>query len=146
MASKSPPETIQELSDRYDPAVFQLTRRSARIRIEGAGPEPVDVVLGAEGAQVRRSSRGRPDALLSADAATWREIAENLRGGMVAFRAGRLHVRHDLHLGVGFLAATAAPQDHGLHFRQVQTAAGPISISEAGSGPPVVMIHGLGAT
>lgn len=26
-----------------------------------------------------------------------------------AYRSGRLRVRHDLHLGVGFLAATAAP-------------------------------------
>lgn len=146
MATTRPPHTIQDLTDRYDPSVFQLTRPSARIRLEGAGPEPVDVVLGPDGARVQRSARGRPDALLSADAATWRDIAENLRGGMAAFRSGRLRVRHDLHLGVGFLAATAAPQDNGLHFREVDTAAGPISISEAGSGPPVVMIHGLGAT
>lgn len=146
MATTRLPDTIQELADRYDPAVFQLTRSSARIRLEGAGPDPVDVEITPDGARVRSASRGRPDALLSADPATWREIVDDVRGGMTAFRSGRMHVRHDLHLGVGFLAATAARQDNGLRFREIDTAAGPISISEAGSGPPVVMIHGLGAT
>jgi hypothetical protein len=53
-------------------------------------------------------SARRPDAVLTADTATWSDIARDVRGGMTAFRAGRLSVRHDLHLGVGFLAATAA--------------------------------------
>ena len=34
--------------------------------------------------------RGEPDSLISADAATWRAIARDLRGGMGAFRRGRL--------------------------------------------------------
>jgi pimeloyl-ACP methyl ester carboxylesterase len=88
----------------------------------------------------------RPDAVLSADAQTWEEIAADVRGGMAAYRAGRLRIRHDLHLGVGFLAATAASGEGGLRFRTVSTALGPISISEAGNGAPVLMLHGLGAT
>src|SRR5581483_7279023 len=59
---------------------------------------------------------------------------------------GRLKVRHDLHLGVGFLAATAAPGEGRLRFRTIETAEGPLSVSEAGAGAPVVMLHGLGAT
>jgi pimeloyl-ACP methyl ester carboxylesterase len=65
---------------------------------------------------------------------------------MDAFRRGRLQVRHDLHLGIGFLAATADAQEGGLRLRTIRTAKGRISISEAGAGPAVVMIHGLGAT
>ena len=43
---------------------------------------------------------------------------------MNAYRAGRLRVRHDLHLGVGFLAATSAGGDAGLRMRQLDTAVG----------------------
>jgi pimeloyl-ACP methyl ester carboxylesterase len=65
---------------------------------------------------------------------------------MEAYRRGRLKIRRDLHLGVGFLAATATQGDGGLRFRTIRTARGRISISEAGSGPAALMIHGLGAT
>jgi pimeloyl-ACP methyl ester carboxylesterase len=117
------------------------------VRLAGAGPEPLDAVLDGRTVKlVAADASRRPDALLSADEPTWASIAEDVRGGMAAFRSGRLRVRHDLHLGVGFLAATAARGDAGLRFRHVETAVGEISICEAGSGPPVLLIHGLGAT
>ena len=140
------PSTLQQLADRFDPTVFELGRSSARIRLAGAGPEPVDAVLDGDGAILETANGDRPDALLTADAETWAQIARDLGGGMDAFRAGRLTVRHDLHLGVGFLAATADGGEDGLRFAQVETSEGPISVSHAGSGPPVVMLHGLGAT
>jgi pimeloyl-ACP methyl ester carboxylesterase len=66
---------------------------------------------------------------------------------MTAFRRGQLKIRRDLHLGVGFLAATALPQGPGrLRLRQIKTAAGSLSTIEAGSGEPVILVHGLGAT
>jgi pimeloyl-ACP methyl ester carboxylesterase len=66
---------------------------------------------------------------------------------MDAFRAGRLHVRHNMHLGVGFLAATANGSGRGrLRFRRIGTGAGDFSILEAGTGDPIVMLHGLGGT
>ncbi|HET8980145.1 MAG TPA: alpha/beta fold hydrolase [Solirubrobacteraceae bacterium] len=142
----SPPATLEQLAARYDPAVFELTRRSARVRLVGAGADPVDAVLDDTGARLEPPSGGRPDALLSADAATWAEIAEDVRGGMAAFRSRRLKVRYDLHLGVGFLAATADAGRYGLRFWNARTREGAISVSEAGSGPPVLMMHGLGAT
>jgi len=140
------PTTLEQLVDRYDPTVFELTRSSARIRLAGGGPDPVDVVLDGDGATLHPASDGRPDALLTADEDTWAEIARDLRGGMDAFRSHRLKVRYDLHLGVGFLAATADGGEDGLRFSQVETREGAISISQGGSGPPVVMLHGLGAT
>jgi pimeloyl-ACP methyl ester carboxylesterase len=105
------------------------------------------VVLDGTGAQlVAADTRRPPDAVLTADAATWSAIARDISGGMAAFRAGRLSVRKDLHLGVGFLAATAVSIEGSLRFRRIETAKGRLSISEAGSGPPVLLIHGLGAT
>lgn len=146
MATKLP-DTLQQLTDRYDPQVFELGRPSARLRCSGAGSEDADVVLdGHTATLVPADLSRRADALLSADARTWKAIVEDLRGGMDAYSAGRLRVRRDLHLGVGFLAATAAGADGGLRFRRVQTAAGPLSVTEAGAGEPVLMLHGLGAT
>jgi pimeloyl-ACP methyl ester carboxylesterase len=125
--------------------VFDVGRPLVRIRVEDGG-EPYDVVL-EDGAARLEPTRGSPDAVLSADADTWDEIAEDLRGGMQAFRKGRLKIRRDLHLGVGFLAATALPQAEGrLRIRHVETAAGGLSTMEAGTGEPVLLLHGLGAT
>jgi pimeloyl-ACP methyl ester carboxylesterase len=56
-------------------------------------------------------------------------------------------VRHNLHVGVGFLAATSGATEPGrLRFRTVATAGPRLSIMEAGTGPPVVALHGLGGT
>jgi pimeloyl-ACP methyl ester carboxylesterase len=148
-ARREQPSPLKQLTDRYDASVFELGRSSARIRLQGAGPEPSDVLLNGRTAKLRPADASRPDALLTANADTWSAIAEDLRGGMAAYRDGRLKIRHDLHLGVGFLAATAggaANGDRGLKFRRIDTAAGAISVTEAGAGTPVVLLHGLGAT
>lgn len=136
---------IERLLERYDPQVFELGRDEARLRLEGLAEEPIDVLLTDEGQARTAEVEGRADAVLRADAATWRRLVDDPRGGMDAFRSGRLSVRHDLHLGIGFLAATA-PDGGGLRFTKVDTAEGVISTMEAGEGPPVVMVHGLGAT
>jgi pimeloyl-ACP methyl ester carboxylesterase len=66
---------------------------------------------------------------------------------MEAFRARRLSVRRNLHAGVGFLAATGGTDDPArLTVRRVRTRVGGISTFQAGSGDPVVALHGLGGT
>ncbi len=142
----APPESLLELVARFDPHAFELGRRNARIRVVRAGEDAYDVLLDGKPPRLVSATRNRPDALLRADPETWSSIAGDLRGGMAAFQRGRLTIRYDLHLGVGFLAATAAAGEHGLRFREVKTEIGPLSISEAGAGAPVLMIHGLGAT
>jgi pimeloyl-ACP methyl ester carboxylesterase len=141
------PAPIAQLAARYDATIFATQRIGARVRLEGAGSD-VDALLEGETLRVVPADRRRrPDAVLRADAATWRSIASDLRGGMAAFRSGRLQIRRDLHLGVGLLAATSPSRGAGvLRFRQVQTRMGAISAMEAGRGAPVVLLHGLGAT
>jgi putative sterol carrier protein len=78
------PPTLQRLVDRYDPGVFELARSRARIRLEGAGPTAVDVVLDGHRAELEIADGERPDALLSADEETWSEIVDDVRGGMDA--------------------------------------------------------------
>lgn len=138
--------TLQRLVDRYDPELFSPLRASARLRLAGDAGGPRDVVFEGDRAFLQPAAAERPDALLSADPATWQAIADDVRGRLDAFRAGRLRIRHDLHLGVGFLAATAGAGAGGLRFAQVRTAAGELSLNEAGSGPAVLLLHGLGAT
>jgi pimeloyl-ACP methyl ester carboxylesterase len=140
------PRILKQLVRRYDPSVFELGRSSARIRLQGAGEDPSDVLLDGRTATLEASGRARPDAVLSADPDTWRQIAQDLRGGMLAYQSGRLRVRRDLHLGVGFLAATAGTGEGGLRLRHVGTTEGPLSVAEAGTGDPVLLMHGLGAT
>jgi pimeloyl-ACP methyl ester carboxylesterase len=146
-----PSTPVQRLVARYDPELFTPMRTGTRIRLVGIGDGPrdqADVVFEADRAFLVDRG-GRPDAILTADPQTWDVIASDVRGGLDAFRAGRLKVRRDLHLGVGFLAATAdeyAPGRPGLRFSQVPTAIGELSVNEAGDGPPVILLHGLGAT
>jgi pimeloyl-ACP methyl ester carboxylesterase len=66
---------------------------------------------------------------------------------MDAFRKRRLSVRQNLHLGVGFLAATSGMTEPGrLRFHSVQTRRERISVLEAGQGDPILCLHGLGGT
>lgn len=66
---------------------------------------------------------------------------------MRAYQSGRLAVRRNLHLGIGFLAATSGVDGPGrLRFRTVTTRRARLSTLEAGVGPPVLAIHGLGGT
>ena len=136
---------LSRLITRFDPSVFDVGRPLVRIRVEDG--ERHDVVI-EDGEPRLEGPQGSPDAVLSADPKTWDEIAEDVRGGMTAFRKGRLRIRRDLHLGVGFLAATAlSPAAEGrLRIRHVDTSAGRQSTIEAGTGEPVLLLHGLGAT
>lgn len=141
----APPE-FRTLVDRYDPQVFAPVRRTARVRLVVAGGGAQDAVLDGAGARLEAAS-GAADALLTADRPAWSSIARDVRGGMAAFQAGRLSVRRDLHLGVGFLAATSGDTGAGrLRFRMVTTRRHRISTMEAGQGPPLLVLHGLGAT
>jgi pimeloyl-ACP methyl ester carboxylesterase len=140
------PRALQTLVDRYDAEVFAPARRTARVRLAVAEGEAFDAILAHGTARLERQA-GTADAMLTADRRTWAAIAQDLRGGMAAFDSGRLSVRRDLHLGVGFLAATSGASEQGrLHFRTVPTRRYAISTMEAGQGPPVLAVHGLGGT
>jgi pimeloyl-ACP methyl ester carboxylesterase len=138
---------LQKLVDRYDPEILPIERSDVRVRLSITGDGAWDAVLDPDGARLEKASSQRADAELQADPKTWERIAADVRGGMDAFRARKLSVRRDLHLGVGFLAATSGMHEDGrLRFRTVPTETHRISLLEAGTGDPVVAIHGLGAT
>jgi pimeloyl-ACP methyl ester carboxylesterase len=142
------PRSLDTLARRFDAGVLDGATDGARIRLEVDGEGSWDALLSGDGLSLEPADRrARVDALLTADASTWSAIAKDLRGGMRAYRARRLSIRRNLHLGVGFLAATGdRPPEGGLVFRRVEATMGELSYLEAGVGRPVVMLHGLGAT
>ena len=145
----APPAAIAELARRFDPAVIDVPGARARIRLECTPGSAWDAVITGPDLRLTEAVAGaRPDALLAADAATWRSIAADLRGGMRAFGAGRLRIRRNLHLGVGFLAATSGDTDPArLAFERLRTPSGGcLSIVSAGRGETVLCLHGLGGT
>src|SRR5215212_7146960 len=146
----APADAIAALAERFDPDVLDLRRGRARVRLE-AGPRSThDAVIAGRRIRLRDADQSvEPDAILSADPATWSRIAADFRGGMEAFRAGRLQIRGSLHVGVGFLAATSGSEEPGrLEFGMVRTRGfGSISMLSAGTGPEtIVCLHGLGGT
>jgi pimeloyl-ACP methyl ester carboxylesterase len=142
------PEALERLIARFDPDVIDAPNGEARIRLvvrdQGRG---WDVIASGDRIELVAAHGSTHDTELSADAATWEQIAADVRGGMAAFRGRRLEVRRNLHLGVGFLAATSGMTEPGrLRFDSIQTRVGRLSTLEAGRGHPVICIHGLGGT
>src|SRR5436190_13340310 len=137
----------EALLARLIPGDLDLREGGARLRLAVKEGDEVDVVLAADGGAVLEEPSGNGDALLRADAATWQQVVRDLPSALSAFGRGRLEIRNNLHLGVNFLAATSGSRDPArLRFETVETKRGAISTLQAGSGPPVLMLHGLGGT
>lgn len=147
---KAPPEVLHKLIERFDGEPIDIPEGSARIRLAVEGVGRWDAVLAGGHASLRRAAeRDDFDAAIRADLEVWERLVEDVRGGMDAFRAGRLRVRRNLHLGIGFLAATSGERGEGrLRFRRASSRQGEVSYLTAGppAGDAVVCIHGLGGT
>ena len=140
------PEALAALVERFDAAVFDARARRTRVRLAIAGAGEWDAVIAGAHAELRRPA-GDPDAILSADADTWLQVAEDPATALAAYRSGRLSVRRNLHVGIGFLAATSGESaPDRLRQHSVRTSRGRLSVIEAGSGETVLALHGLGAT
>ena len=141
------PEALATLVGRYDPDVIDVPGGSAVIRIGVGGGFAWNAVIHDGEASLRPADGTQEDAILNADPETWRHIAVDLGAGMDAFKSGRLRVRRNLHLGIGFLAATSGRTEPGrLEFDSAETSVGRLSTVSAGEGEPVICLHGLGAT
>ena len=145
---RTAPASFSVLAERWDPDVIDVRMDPARVRLGVDDVGEWDAVI--NGGEMRLHPADpeiEPDATIRADAKSWDRIATDVRGGMEAFRRGKLRVRKNLHLGVGFLAATSGVTEPGrLRFDAVETASGTISTVSAGTGPTVLCLHGLGGT
>src|SRR4051812_3901458 len=135
-------DALAALAERFDPDVLDLRRGRARVRLETGPGKARDAVIAGRSVRLRAADESaEPDAVLSADPATWARIAADYRGGMEAFRAGRLRIRGSVHVGVGFLAATSGSEEPGrLEFETLRTRGfGGISVLSAGTGPETLL-------
>jgi pimeloyl-ACP methyl ester carboxylesterase len=139
-------ESLVDLVSRFDPGDIDVPGGMARIRLDAGDAGTMDALI--EGGIARLvPPDGHADARLVADMSVWEEISRDVRAGMAAYRAGRLRIRENLHLGVGFLAATSGDTDpKRLRFERIHTPNHELSILSAGEGIPLVCIHGLGGT
>lgn len=143
----APPASLATLIGRFDRSAIDIPSGSARIRLVVRDGRDWDAVISPGEIDLRPAGGSKQDAELSADRVAWQRIADDVRGGMLAFREGRLRVRRNLHLGIGFLAATSGITEPGrLRFASFRTRIGKISTLAAGQGDPVICLHGLGAT
>src|SRR4051794_942460 len=141
------PEHLRALLERFDNEVMDVPQGKARIRLEVRGDGRWDALVDRNGARLTTANGDKPDAILSADPATWQAIGKDIRGGMQAYRQGRLSIRQNMHLGVGLLAATSGNESPGrLEFKRTRTRSGTFSYIQAGQGEPVLLLHGLGGT
>jgi pimeloyl-ACP methyl ester carboxylesterase len=139
-------DALEVLARRFEPDDIDVPGDRARIRLEVTDGTDFDAVIQMPEMWLE-PVRGESDARLTADSKTWARIAEDVRGGMDAHRRGKLKVRDNLHLGVGFLAATSGSiEPNRLRFDRVRAGDHEIALVEAGEGPPLICIPGLGGT
>ena len=107
-----------------------------------------EIRLGTERCVVRPSASGDPNVVIGTDARTWLALREGRLSGLDAFSAGRLYVRGDLDLALGFEGLFELPGGRPplVRIDGLDTAAGRISAVVSGTGPEhVVCLHGLGS-
>jgi len=98
-------------------------------------------------ARVRLGASRRPDVTIATDAATWLRLRAGETNAVEAFSSRRLSVRGDLDLALGFDGLFRLPGGRPplLRVHDVQTGGLRISTVTMGSGPDVLLLHGLGA-
>src|SRR5690242_11239516 len=144
-AARPAPRPLAALVDRFDRSVIDIPGGRTRIRLFVEALGSWDFVVDRIDSKLEPAAEHvEADALLLADAATWQRVAHDVRGGMPAYRERCLKIRKNLHLGVGFLAATSGVTGPGrLRFESIPTRRASISTLTAGVGEPIVCIHGL---
>lgn len=97
---------------------------------------------------VHPGAYGRHSAVVETDASTLAELLEGRRSGTELWLSGALRVRGSIALALQLegLIQSPARQPHFPHPRRVTAYGIDTFLLEAGQGPPVVLLHGLGAT
>ena len=130
---------------RFDPLAASGLDATVLVELTDAGPTGVEV---AEGRCTIRDGviPPAPDATFTTEAAVWLDLVEGRIRGMDAFLAGALRVRGDLHLATRFETLfhrlAHQPRTEVTHTRVRGMT---IEALVAGTGPPVLLLHGLAA-
>src|SRR3954454_16952298 len=101
------------------------------------------------GARVRKGlTRREPDVHIGTDAETWMRLRQGDLSGVEAYSQRLLTVRGNLDLAVGFEGLFRLPNGRPplLRIHDVHVSRCRVSTLTMGSGPPVLLLHGLGGT
>ncbi|HEX8076088.1 MAG TPA: alpha/beta fold hydrolase [Thermoleophilaceae bacterium] len=143
----APPESLVALVERFEPDVFDAPGGRARIRLATRGRGVWDADVNRSRVRLQPAGGERVHAEITADGRALDDLSEGLAAGMDAFRRGRISLRGNTHAGLSFLAAVSAHGEDGrLRLARVRTRAGRVATMEAGTGRPILMLHGLGGT
>ena len=139
-------EGFRTLPERYlgAPAAFDVTYH---VRLGDVG-HTFEVRCTQRTARVRKGVSARPaDVVIGTDAETWLRLRAGAINGLEAFRHRTLYARGELDMAVRFEGLFRLPDGRDPHLR-VHDVALPgrrVSTLTLGSGPDVLLIHGLGA-
>ncbi len=128
-----------------------LADRTERIVLDATDSGVWTVDLAAGRGQARRGSASNPSLVVHGSAGVLAEVVSGRESGVLAFLEGRLTVRGDLSLALhldGLFAAEGERPASFAHAKQVTAMGVRTSYLEAGpaDAPPVLLLHGLGAT
>jgi len=138
-------QSILSLPHRFEPQRAGRTRASYILDVIDHPTHTLRVERGSCLVTAGRTSR--PDAVLRMHADTWLGVLDGERTGIAAFLAGDLQVRGDLNaalkLDTMFRPAPRAPQRAA--FLRTDIRGVQVESMVAGTGRPVVLLHGLAA-
>jgi pimeloyl-ACP methyl ester carboxylesterase len=138
--------SIEELPTRYKGGVGSI---SARFRLT-VGRVSRDVIVSPDECVVQKSNGTPPHAEISTDPETWRRMDAGKMSGIEAFVGKRLTIRGSIEKSLHFETLFERPDAGAVTYelRDVRVPGASISALIAGpeAAPPVVLIHGLGAT
>ena len=103
----------------------------------------------SHGARMRRgATRRQPDVRISTDADTWLRLRKGELSGIDAFQQRRLSVRGNLDHAIAFEGMFRLPNGRPplLEIRDVPVGRHRVSTLTMGSGPDLLLLHGLGST
>lgn len=122
-------------------------RCTYHIRIGDTG-RTWEVRVRADRCEVHRGATHDPDVVIGCDAATWLELREGKLSGLDAFSAHRLYARGHLDDAIAFEGLFQLPNGRPprMRVRDVPVGKQRLSTLTIGSGPPALLLHGLGAT
>lgn len=121
---------------------------TARFRLK-VGSMSRDVVVD-DGTCAIESEKGDADVIISTSPATWQEIDAGRLSGIEAFADRRLTIRGSIQQALLFEPLFDRPRAGGMRYHVEPVRVGPLKISTLVAGdpqaPPLLMLHGLGAT
>lgn len=134
---------IERLKDRPEAA----TDVQAKVSLDVRGGDGWTVAFDRERTALSFGADEDADLIVTGDAETLAGIVDGTVWGIEAFVDGRIVVRKNLALSLRMAGLFSGTSDHHFH-KAADVDAGGLSTFyiDAGEGPPVVLLHGLGAT